>query len=93
VHDQNHDHQWSFAYNGNAMGNEFVNMDWGTPLDEAERRCTSDSLRANFKTLENIGCTNCGWQPYSSLKMWVDQASDFNFCKISNTEFWVKATC
>jgi hypothetical protein len=75
------------------MGNQLVNMDRGEPVDEAERGCTADSLRAHFTALENIGCTNCGWQSYSSLKKWVDTANDFSLCKVSNTEFWVKSAC
>jgi hypothetical protein len=93
VHDQNHDHNWSFAYDGNAMGNEFVNMDWGTPIDESERDCGNDSHWSHHKNLKNIGCTNCGWQPYTTLQQYIDTASDYSYCQISTTEFQVKQSC
>lgn len=93
VHDQNHDHYWSFAYDGNPMGNEFVNMDWGTPITESERRCTTDSLYAHFLNLKTIPCTNCAWQSYQSLSQYINTTSDYKFCKVSNTEYWVKKTC
>jgi hypothetical protein len=93
THDQNHDHYWSFAYDGIAMGNEFVDMDWGMPITESERACTTDSLYAHFLALQAIRCTNCSWQAYHSLSQYVDNSPDFRFCKISSTEYWVKTTC
>lgn len=93
VHDQNRDHQWSFAWDGNALGNQFVNFDWGTPVDESERCNHADSLYARFTKLRQIGCANCGWVAYSGLVKWVDNASDYSFCKISSTNFWVKQVC
>jgi hypothetical protein len=48
VHDQNHNHQWSFAYDGNPLGNLRVDFDWGRPLFEAERNCADDSLTRSF---------------------------------------------
>jgi hypothetical protein len=95
VHDQNNDHNWSFAYDGSAMGNEFVNMDWGTPIDESERGCVDDSMWAHYKNLNNIGCINCGWQTYSSLSLYIDSptSNDYDFCRISAIEFKVQQTC
>lgn len=93
VHDQNHDNYWSFAYDGNPMGNEYVNMDSGQPRTESERDCSTDSLRAHFVNLKQIGCANCAWSPYSDLSQYVNNTSDFKFCKISVTEYWVKNPC
>jgi hypothetical protein len=95
VHDQNHDHQWSFAYDGNALGNLRVDFDWGRPLFEAERKCADDSLYAQFRTLQQVGCTNCGWSPLTSLSMWVQNpiSNFYYFCLISTTSFDVKQVC
>lgn len=41
----------------------------------------------------NIGCTNCGWQQYTSLQQYIDTATDYSYCQISTTEFKVKQSC
>lgn len=95
THDQNHDHAWSFAYDGTAMGNQTINMDWGDPVTEAERDCTNDSLIANFTGLKQIGCTNCGWVAYNALSRFINSTTlnPFVFCKDSNTQYHVKVAC
>lgn len=93
VHDQNGDKNWSFAYDGNPLGNHYVNMSSGTPISESERNCTSDSLYARVTSLSKINSVNGSWTPYGSLSQYVDTATDYNFCRVSNTEFYVKKTC
>jgi hypothetical protein len=94
VHDQNHDHEWSFAWDGNPLGNEHVAFDWGFPLDESER-CTDpgDNLYARFTNLQQLGCTNCSWNVYTDVVKYVNNTSDFKFCKVAADEFTIKAVC
>jgi hypothetical protein len=93
VHDQNGDQQWSFAWDGNALGNQSVSMTEGLPLNESERCNNSDNLWAIFKDLQRLACEQCGWQDYSNLSKFVNNTSDFKFCKNSATDFRVKQSC
>jgi hypothetical protein len=93
VHDANGDRAWSFAYDGNPLGNRHVSMNQGTPVDQSERCNTSDSLSANFDDLQELACELCGWQPYGEVLQWTDRAADYRFCWVSDTHFRVKPVC
>lgn len=75
------------------MGDEFVNMDWGTPITESERGCTNDSLFAEFRSLNTVPCTTCPWQAYQSLVEYINTTSDYRFCRFSNTRYKVQQAC
>jgi hypothetical protein len=93
VHDQNHDRMWSFAWDGNALGNQTVNFDWGFPLDQSERCNTPDNLFAHFSSLQRITAPNASWTNYSDVVQYIDNTSAFAFCRASATDFSVKAAC
>jgi hypothetical protein len=93
VHDANADNLWSFAYDGNPLGNEFSSVDLGTPVTESERRCTNDSLFAHLRYLKVLKITGGTWEQYLSLFQYMDSAPDYRFCRISTTEYKVRQTC
>ena len=93
VHDQNGDQQWSFAYDGNAMGNEPMAMTQGLPVTESERRCTTNSLKADFTHLNKINCVNCSWTAYDDLQKYINTTTDWKFCRRSATRYEVLKTC
>ena len=95
VHDQNGDQNWSFAYDGTPFpsGNEPMAMTQGTPISEAERRCTDDSLRANFSSLNKINCQNCSWVAYVDVEKYINTTNNWKFCRRSDTRYEVLKTC
>jgi hypothetical protein len=93
VHDQNRDRDWSFAWEGNALGNEHVAMSSATPVDQAERCNNSDTLWSHFTELQSLACESCGWDPYNDVKKWVDNTADYRFCRIDSDTFRVKQVC
>ena len=97
VHDANGNRHWSFAYDGNAMGDEFVDFNVGESISQAERNCTSDSLFANFRNLDRITCVGCTWTNYQSLYQYVNSTpgsgNAYEFCRLSNTGYNVRQSC
>lgn len=95
THDQNGDKYWSFAYDGNPLGNEYVNMTSGMTVSESERGCTTDSLWAHDSGLSKLNAVNGSWQPYGALSQYIDTPTqnNYDFCRVSNTEYYVKQTC
>jgi hypothetical protein len=93
VHDENGDRYWSFAYDGNAMGNEYANFPYGNAVSETERWCTSDSLWAHAYNLQNLTYINGSWANWAANSKWADTASDYDFCWMSKTEYYAKQTC
>lgn len=95
AHDQNGDRHWSFAADGNPLGNEFADFSLGDSRSSSERSCTSDSLYANFRQLNRISCVGCSWLPYESLYQYKDtpMTNDYDFCRLSNTSFDVGINC
>lgn len=93
VHDQNQDQSWSFAFDGNAMGNESMSMTAGLPITESERRCTDDSLKADIKNLDKINCENCSWINYEDVERYINTTNNWKFCKRSDTRYEVLQNC
>ena len=45
VHDSNGNNYWSFAWDGNALGNQnLAALDSGIPIAASEAQCTADSI-------------------------------------------------
>ncbi|MGH2752744.1 MAG: hypothetical protein ACRDK3_18025 [Actinomycetota bacterium] len=98
VHDSDNNGFWSFAYDGNPMGNEQPNpnLENGTPVGSAERHCNQDSMFAEFRSLEKCHGEGCGWTDFNDLSLWKDTDSgvdDYDFCKINDRAFDVRNTC
>lgn len=94
VHDNNGDSYWSFAVDGNALGdrfnNSFIN---GWALGTSERDNNGDSLWAKFRNMQM--CTNAGscWFDFGNLARNNDNATDYTFCWLSTKSFDVKQAC
>jgi hypothetical protein len=93
VHDSDGNWYWSFAYNGNEMGNEFVSFSNGTSLSESERWCTSDVLFAEFRELQKCQGQGCGWTDYGGLSQYINTTTDYRFCWKSKTAYDVRGQC
>ena len=93
THDSDGNWYWSFAYNGNSMGNEYVSFSNGVSVTESERWCTTDVLFAEFRSLQRCHGASCGWTNYQSLVEYINNTNDYKFCKLSTTSYDVKGQC
>lgn len=93
VHDDNDDKYWSFAWNGNALGNQYANFHLGRSRAQSERWCTSDSAWGHHFNLQHLVYINGSWDDFGGLSQDVAGDPDYNFCWTSKTEFYVKQTC
>lgn len=93
IHDSNGDQSWSFAYDGNALGQKTLPLVWGQAVSESERGCTADSLFAHFKEMNKCSGINCSWVNFGGLTQYIDNASGYSFCWRSATHFDVQASC
>lgn len=92
IHDENVNRSWSFAYDGNPLGNQFILMDYGRPGTLTEVHCKKDSAWAHFTSLKDC-LTACIWQPFAQLSQVEDENPNYCFQKISNSEHYVKQVC
>lgn len=92
-HDADGNRDWSFAWGGTPLGNEFVDFLLGTTHTNAESTCTSDSLRGHFQAISHCQGSNCSWSLLTNLAKRIDNSDDFSFCKVNNHEHEVKPTC
>lgn len=97
VHDSNDDGDWSFAYDGIAMGDMSASADQGESITESERNCTSDSLFAEFRNLSKCAPDQgCGWSAYGGLRQYIDTANGSNpydFCWVGPRAYDVRQSC
>lgn len=68
-------------------------MDNGTSIALAERTCNSDVLFAEFRNLKKCHGIGCGWVNFDDLTQWVNETTDYRFCKNSNTSFDIRGQC
>jgi hypothetical protein len=91
VHDANGDRRWSFAYDGDALGDESVpNMGKGLAFTLSEVHCELDSAWAHFKDLDDCTNSGCPWNHFGGLAKLLDENPDYNFDKVDNSEHYVR---
>lgn len=99
VKDPDDDSVWRFLYDGSALGvDQFVSISNGHANASAgsERNCTSDSLWAQFSSLQYIKVKNQGdqWVDWlGPIPATVGDVSPYQYCSVSQTAFDVRQSC
>lgn len=87
IHDQNLDSVWGVEYAGSGqIGSANVNFDRGIAITNGERHSTTDSMHAEFRSLQvQLAGNGATWYDFNGSYQWLDNDASFHWVKHSNT--------
>jgi hypothetical protein len=93
----NQNNYWALDFDGAYVGSFYQNYSHALEVvPQAEREASQDSLWAHFHGLTDCNDSGCTLKPFFSLEYAGDfsvNSSDYHYCPIDNTEFYVKQSC